>query len=126
MEKGDSILVIEDSQVQRAVIVNLVKELGFVPLAVERFDDTIYKVFENENVSVVLLDLMLLDEDGNTIADGFQICNDIKEANPEMKVVIVSAEHDEAAREFALLQGADGFLAKPFKIEDLEDCLKGM
>ncbi len=123
MNKGDTILIVEDSQVQRAVMVNLVKELGYVPVAVEKFDQHISAVLKSQNISVVLLDLMLLNEEGTPVADGFQLCNEIKETNPLIKVVIVSAESDEAAREFALLQGADGFLAKPFKINELEHCL---
>lgn len=124
--KGDSVLIIEDSHVQRAVMINLVKELGFTPHAVEEFDDSIPSLLSSSQIKVVLLDLMLLDEGGNPMLDGFQLCNEIKDANPDIKVIIVSAESDAAARELAMLQGADGFLAKPFRVEDLEECLKNI
>jgi two-component system, OmpR family, alkaline phosphatase synthesis response regulator PhoP len=124
MNKGEAVIIIEDSQVQRAIIVNLVKELGYVPLVVEQINEKIADNIKNESAPVVLLDLMLLDEQGIPVVDGFQLCNDIKESNPRMKVIIVSAENDTAAREFASLQGADGFLGKPFKIDELERCLK--
>jgi DNA-binding response OmpR family regulator len=121
--RNKKILIIEDSDVQRAVIVNLVKELGYEPFAIEAFDASVSEYFQDRDFGVVLLDLMLLNEDGTPAADGFQICNEIKENDPAVKVIIVSAEDDEAARELAMLQGADGYLAKPFRIEDLEACL---
>jgi DNA-binding response OmpR family regulator len=126
MSKERSILIIEDSNVQRAVMLNLVKELGFRAFSVEKFDDEIFNLIKEEQISIVLLDLMLLSEDGSPIIDGFQLCNEIKDHNPNTKVVIVSAQSDEDAREFAMLQGADGFLAKPFKINDLERCVSAL
>ena len=67
--------------------------------------------------------MILLDNDGQPIGDGFQICNEIKSADPSVKVIVISAEADEAAKMFALSQGADGFICKPFKIEELEQSL---
>ena len=58
--------------------------------------------------------------DGKPKADGFQLCRDIKRgSNSRVKVVVVSAKGDEESAEWALMQGADAFLQKPFAVEDL-------
>lgn len=118
------ILIIEDSPVQRAVIANVVKELGFIPVLVENFDSSLMNLVREDDFFVVLLDLMLQNDDGVTIMDGFELCAEMKQQRQGIKVVVVSAEGDEDAREFAMLQGADGFIAKPFRVDDLKKCLQ--
>lgn len=123
MSDKQKILIIEDSPVQRAVIVNVVKELGYEPIVLERFDDPIHNILDTHSVSIVLLDLILLNNDGSVVVDAFQLCTEIKDIDESIKVIVVSAEGDEAAKEFALLNGADGFMQKPFRIQELQECL---
>ncbi len=68
----------------------------------------------------MLLDLVFLGVDGKPIADGFQICREIKRLSKnKIGVIIVSSKGDKDATEWALLQGADAFLQKPFAVDDL-------
>jgi len=124
MNEKQKILIIEDSPVQRAVIVNVIKELGYEPIVLERFDDPIHNILDAHSVSMVLLDLILLNEDGSVMVDAFQLCTEIKEQDENIKVIVVSAEGDEVAKEFALLNGADGFMQKPFRVQELQECLR--
>lgn len=58
--------------------------------------------------------------------DGFEVCRQIKEG-PETrstKVLVVSAHADETVRRQAAAVGAEGFVAKPFEIDRLVDCLR--
>ncbi|HMO18269.1 MAG TPA: response regulator [Oligoflexia bacterium] len=123
---NSKILIIEDSPLQRAVIANVVKELGFTPVLAENFDSSLINIIEQEDIFIVLLDLMLQNEDGEVLMDGFQLCAEMKQQRNGLKVVVVSAEDDEAAREFAMLQGADGFISKPFRVQDLRDCIQSI
>jgi DNA-binding response OmpR family regulator len=126
MSTSLNILVIEDSPVQRAVIGNIVKELGHRPYLIESFHNTITPLIHKDNIDIVLLDLMLHDEEGNTIADGFQVCSELKSSKPDLKIIIISAESDTSAKDFALMQGADAYITKPFKVTDLSDCIKSL
>lgn len=121
-----NILVIEDSPVQRAVIGNIVKELGHKPYLIESFHNAISPLINKDSIDIVLLDLMLHDEDGNIVADGFQVCSELKNTKPNIKIIIISAESDESAKDFAILQGADAYITKPFKVTDLSDCIKSL
>ena len=80
-------------------------------------------ILEKETPAVILLDLNLLDEDGNQVADGFQICREIKRSSQNVPVVVVSAEDESEATEWALHQGADAFIQKPFAVSDLLEVL---
>ena len=76
---------------------------------------------------IVLLDLVLLGPDGKPSADGFQMCREIKRTSQNrIKVVVVSAKGDEDSAEWALMQGADAFLQKPFAVEDLISVMQQM
>ncbi len=120
------ILIIEDSPLQRAVIVNIVKELGFEPFPVEEFQNSIVPLLMKHEIEIVLLDLLLVDNQGNVIADGFQVCAELKNAKPDIKIIVISAEDDASAREFACLQGADAFITKPFQVDKLAKCIKSI
>jgi DNA-binding response OmpR family regulator len=62
---------------------------------------------------LVLLDLGLPD------ADGLELCGEIRERFPEMVVVVVTARTDEADAVRALDGGADDFVIKPLRPEEL-------
>ena len=75
------------------------------------------------DIELVLLDLLLVDEQGNVVADGFQVCAELKNAKPELKIIVITAENDISAKEFAELQGADAFITKPFQVDKLSKCI---
>lgn len=116
--KQARILIIEDSVAQAAVIADIVRQAGHLPIVYHEVSAGIRAILQREEPQIVLLDLRLLDADGNQVADGFQICREIKRSE-DMPVIVVSAEGDDDACEWAILQGADGFLQKPFDPEDL-------
>jgi DNA-binding response OmpR family regulator len=113
------ILIVEDSPSQAAIIANVVKESGHQPAVYSDLMMGIQQILAKEQPDLVLLDLRLLDADGNPMADGFQVCREIKRASKSIPVVVVSAEGDAEACEWALLQGADDYLQKPFVVDDL-------
>ena len=51
--------------------------------------------------------------------NGYQVCENIRKdpANKDLKILAVSGEAEEEAREKMLRLGANGFLAKPFEID---------
>lgn len=121
--KRAKVLVIEDSLSQSAVIADLVRQAGHTAVVYNEIRIGISQIIAKEQPQLVLLDLKLLDADGNPVADGFQLCKEIKRSPLKPIVIVVSAEGDEQACEWALLQGADGFLQKPFAAEELTDVL---
>ena len=117
------VLILEDSPSQAAVIASIVQQSGHRPCVYNDLPTGISQLLQKEQPDMVLLDLMLLDADGKVIADGFQICREIKRSKQPIPVIVVSAEGDEDAWEWALLQGADAFLKKPFAPDDLRSVI---
>lgn len=114
------VLIIEDSNAQAAIISEIVTNAGHEPVVHQEFKKSIAQVIQAINPDLVLLDLTLLGADGKPVADGFQICREIKRVSKkQVAVIIVSAKDAEQAGEWAILQGADAFLQKPFAVEDL-------
>lgn len=119
MRGGVKVLVIEDSPTQSAVIADVVRQAGHVPVVYNQLTSGISQILAKETPQLVLLDLKLLDREGNPVADGFQLCGEIKRSALKPAVIVISAEGDDEACEWAILQGADGYLQKPFAAKDL-------
>lgn len=126
MKKGMRVLIIEDSPSQAAIIADVARELKLAPVVYTELSVGVTQILLKEQPELVLLDLRLLDAEGNPTADGFQICREIKRFPSKPPVVVISAEDDEEACEWALLQGADAYLQKPFAVEDLAAALRNI
>ncbi len=114
------ILIIEDSRSQAAIMDEIVRNAGHEPILCEDISRGVANLVTSHQPDIVLLDLILLGPDGKPRADGFQVCREIKRLpGTTIKVVVVSAQNDDDATEWALMQGADAFLRKPFAMEDL-------
>jgi twitching motility two-component system response regulator PilH len=114
------VLIIEDSASQAAVISEIVEKAGHASVIYQDLTKGIAQTFKSIGPDIVLLDLVLLGPNGKPIADGFQICREVKRVSKgKAKVVIISAKGDDESAEWAVLQGADAFLQKPFAVDDL-------
>jgi DNA-binding response OmpR family regulator len=119
------VLIIEDSPAQAAIISEIVKDAGHDAFVCKEFTKGVLPMLQPTNPDLVLLDLTLLGPDGMPIGDGFQICKEIKRLTKgAVAVVVVSAKEDDASAEWAIMQGADAFLQKPFAVEDLLGVMK--
>ena len=114
------ILIVEDSPSQLAVISDIVKAAGHEPVPCSDLSKGIAQIIRPLAPDIVLVDLILLGPDGKPIADGFQVVREIKRVSKNKTgVVVVSSKGDEESAEWAILQGADAFLQKPFAVENL-------
>ncbi len=119
------VLIVEDSPAQAAIISEIVKEAGHEATICKEFTKGVLPMLSPVNPDIVLLDLVLLGPDGKPVGDGFQLCREIKRLSKNtVAVVVVSAKEDDTSAEWALMQGADAFLQKPFAVEDLLTVMK--
>jgi DNA-binding response OmpR family regulator len=117
------VLIVEDSLSQSAILADIVRQAGHKPVVYNSLPTGITQILLKEQPNLVLLDLKLADADGVQIADGFQLCREIKKSPLKPPVIVITAEDDAEAAEWALLQGADAFLQKPFNLDDLTSIL---
>ena len=120
LDSNKKILLIDDEQVVLDVGTLMLEKLGYKVLqATNGMEAT--QVFK-DNVDViclVILDLKLPDEDGS------DTCKRLKNLRPDMKIIHTSG-FGRAQGDESLNCGCGGFLAKPFKIEELSHKLKDL
>ena len=114
------VLIVEDSPSQAEIISEIVRDSGHEPFICKEFSKGVVPMIAQITPDLVLLDLVLLGPDGKPVGDGFAICREIKRLSKNrIAVVVVSAQEDDMSAEWALMQGADAFLQKPFAVDDL-------
>ena len=109
--KNISVLVIDDSSVDRAIIKRHLNNFGFKNIFQAVDGDTGLKLFEENNFDIILVDLYLPDIDGKEIA--YQI----KELTGRkfIPVIFVTSETESKALEDCLGSGGDDFIVKPIR-----------
>ena len=113
--KMDRILVVEDEKETADAIARFLKRKGFdIDVAYDLADALTKNISDYQ---IVLLDILLKGE------KSFPMLKKIKQEQPKLPVIIVSAyDNDENITEAKKL-GADGFIAKPVMTEYLENFL---
>lgn len=115
------ILVVDDDETNRLLLVNMLKPLGFEVLEAEDGHDAIH-VAETKQPEMILLDLLM------PVVDGFEAMRQIRALPGQEQVMIValSADAHEEMRQRSLEAGCLAFLAKPFKLEELLTTIRDM
>ena len=114
----ETILLVDDEQVILDVGTMMLKKLGYNALRAENGLKASQIFRDNKDViGLVILDMKLPDENGS------DTCKRLKEINPDVRVLHTSGLGRAQGSE-SLDCGCDGFLPKPFRIEELSDKLK--
>jgi len=113
MKKKKKVLLVEDEAVLRESIRDWLVEDGYDVETVETGEEALKRI-KDEEFGVVVLDLRLPDIDGMTVFE------QAKELKPGTKGVVITAYPTEESREKARRLGLLDYLAKPFKVDDLE------
>ena len=102
------VLVVDDSDFMRMMLEDILTHHGHTVLQAKDGQECL-DLLQNEAVDVCLLDL------GMPGMDGMEVLRRIKESQPELKVVMLSALSQESNVRQALQLGADAFVVKPFQ-----------
>jgi two-component system NtrC family response regulator len=112
MAGNGTVLVIDDEPVLQDVLGSLLKGDGFDYLQATTATDG-FQVLREEEVDVVLLDLMLPDR------SGLELLPEIKEFDPHLPVVVITAYSSVESAIEAMRRGAFHYVPKPFKNEEV-------
>ena len=112
MDKApDNILVVDDDDKLRALLIRYLGEEGFNVSGVAD-GESMDRYLDHNPVDLLVLDLMLPGEDGLSIARRLR-------GSRDMPIIILSARGDEVDRIVGLEVGADDYLPKPFNPREL-------
>ncbi|MCL2081505.1 MAG: response regulator transcription factor [Oscillospiraceae bacterium] len=108
-----SILIVEDeSSIRSFVVINL-KRAGYNIYEAESGEEALVTLAANPDIRLALLDLMLPG------MDGFELCRQIRAANPGMGIIMLTARTQEVDKVTGLMMGADDYVTKPFSPTEL-------
>jgi len=113
------VLVVDDEPDVRELLATILTGCGY----------EVFKAGSGEEglvlASEVLPDLVVLDIVLPGLS-GFEVCRLVKAKYPGVKVLVVSALNREIDHEYAAEYGADGYLSKPFKVDELLSTVDGL
>ena len=108
---GPDILLVEDDEAIAAGLVRVLDSQGHSVRRLARGRPA--QAAAGEGVKLVILDLGLPD------ADGIDVCRRLRDARPDLAILIVSARDQELDVVAGLDAGADDYLSKPFDVDEL-------
>lgn len=104
--KGEHILIVEDEPDIAAILRDYLVREGYAVTLMERGEKVVAFV-KSENLSIILLDIMLPGVDGKTI------CREIRKFS-EVPILMITAKVEEVDRIIGFELGADDYVCKPF------------
>ncbi len=103
---GEHILIVEDEPDIAEILRDYLIKEGYTVTLMDRGEKVVDFV-KNENISIMLLDIMLPGVDGKTI------CREIRKFS-EVPVLMITAKVEEVDRIIGFELGADDYVCKPF------------
>jgi two-component system, OmpR family, response regulator BaeR len=118
MTNTPKILIVEDDDIQAAVLLEAVREAGYLPLREASAAGVIACVYREKPVAV-LMDLRLPDQ------HGFDLCRELRTSST-VPVIMVTAQDEALDRLVGLEVGADDYIVKPFNVAEVLARLKAV
>jgi len=112
------ILLADDSAFMRKLLRGVLSDGGYEYIVEAENGEEAVSVYNREKPDLVLLDIIMEKK------DGLQVLKEIREINPEAKVIMVTAIGQEYLMKKAMRLGAKGFVVKPFKDEKILELVK--
>jgi PAS domain S-box-containing protein len=113
MGRGESVLVIDDMEVQRELAINLLSKLNYKVDAVPSGEAAVAYLRDHK------ADLLLLDMLMTPGIDGFETFKRIREIEPNQKAIIVSGFAETERVRMAQDIGAGEYVRKPYNLEKI-------
>lgn len=121
MAEKQKILVVDDSSLMRTIITTMVKKNDALEVVGQASDgEMAIQLFKEQSPHIVTMDITM------PKVDGLAAVKEIMKINPNTKILVVTAQNDEAMAIRAMKAGAVGFLGKPFNEQTLSEAIKGL
>ncbi|WP_448515030.1 response regulator [Parathermosynechococcus lividus] len=109
------VLVVEDSRADQTMIVSILEKLGHEAHLAESAEKALEWLANHQPPDLIILDIVMPG------VNGLELCREVR-ANPDLKhvpIVFCSSKDQDFDRFWALRQGGNAYLTKPFEPEDL-------
>jgi DNA-binding NtrC family response regulator len=110
------ILVVDDEEYMLQSLSKLLNLMGFETEVAENGEKAL-EIFKSREVDLIITDINMPG------MSGMELLKLIKKENPEIPVIVITGFGVEKAQEMAKKNKADGFLPKPFKMNDIKSMI---
>ena len=107
------ILIVEDDHAIRRGVADALRFVGYQVYESARGDDGIQTALSN-HIDLVILDIVLPG------CSGLEVLKRIRESEPTLPVILLTARGEEMDRVAGLRGGADDYVVKPFGLQELQ------
>lgn len=108
---GKAVLVVDDEKEIRKIIKTYLMQAEMAVLEAADGSEAL-RIFENENVDLVILDVMM------PKMDGWQTCKEIRKSS-KVPIIMLTARGEEYDKLFGFELGVDDYVVKPFSPREL-------
>ncbi|MEA2682467.1 MAG: hypothetical protein QOK05_795 [Chloroflexota bacterium] len=115
---GRKVLVVEDDVQLQVLASRVLQTYGYEPMVAPDGKEAQRLAALDPPPDLVLMDLALPDY------DGIEVTRRLKAANPRLVIIAVSAHAMASDRDRARAAGCDGFLTKPYQIDQLIEVVR--
>ncbi len=116
MNMGKKVLVVDDSPTELRLVTSALNGKGYNIITASDGAEAMQKAMK-EHPDLIVLDVVMPGK------DGFQVCRELKKSpdTKDIKIVMLTSKNQVTDRFWGMKQGADVYLTKPFKEEELAD-----
>ncbi|MGB3755990.1 MAG: response regulator [Rivularia sp. (in: cyanobacteria)] len=113
----NQILIVEDETRLAAFVEKGLRKSGYITVIAEDGKRAIETVL-NKQFDLVVLDL------GLPIKDGFTVLQELRSRGEKLPVIVITARSNEEDKVKAIAYGANDYITKPFRFQDLLSSVK--
>ena len=117
MRKEKKILIVDDNPHMCNLLADILEIFNYQGIKAKDGEEALV-FLKKDNYDMVITDLRMPN------LGGMDLLKTIKDENPSLPVVIITAFGKSDTQQDVMAAKADGYLAKPFKVDEIENLLK--
>ena len=117
MRRTHQILIVDDNPHMSTLLADTLEFFDYQGIAAKDGEEALHKL-EEDSFDMVITDLRM------PKMGGMDLLRTIKDKFPDLPVVVITGFGTDSSKSDAFSAHADGFLSKPFKIDEIQELLQ--
>jgi len=117
-KKRTTIMIVDDNDMMRSILRAMLRGEEYEVIGEARNGNIAVDMADRLKPDIVCLDVMMPEK------DGLEALSEIKAARPETEIVMITSNADPDTVQESIMNGASGFIVKPFNAARVLDTLE--
>lgn len=118
--KKTKVLLIDDTSLTRSVLRTILRDEGYVEIREAKDADAGFKLAQYFGPDLICLDIQMPGK------SGLELLLELKTLAPNIPVLMITANLDQASIDASIQGGADGYICKPFSASKVIGVIDGV